>query len=246
MNNPFEVALNEGKVRKTPDNQSVSVLDMIEHLTRVTPENARKQWNRLCGMHLELVTYCHEFSFGPGRKTPVVDFEHAVQIIMLLPGIKAAKFRQDCARLLASYLQADITLADDIIQRNNNADEIEWIAKRAEGKVKRLALTDTMKEHGVRQPSTYIDVSNKTNRAVTGKTARQIKEERGVKSTRDGMTSDELVFVSAAEALQRGNIINKDAQGDRQVVSAVDEVIAEISPVFEKFRLKQVDHQAVQ
>eukprot|EP00951_Prasinocladus_malaysianus_P011110 scaffold81948_cov16-Prasinocladus_malaysianus.AAC.1 len=60
--------------------------------------------------------------FGPGhRPTPVIDAAGFVRLAMLLPGAKAAKFRDRACDVLRRYLEGDVTLVSEIVQNSQNA-----------------------------------------------------------------------------------------------------------------------------
>jgi hypothetical protein len=100
------------------------------------------------------------------------------------------------------FLDNDITLADEIIQRSQSDDELKWIQARVEGKIARKSFTDELKKRGV----TGVGYAMNTDAIYTGlfgKTAKQIKEERQIEhkdTTRDDMSFFELSAVRFAEA----------------------------------------------
>ncbi len=110
---------------------------------------------------------------------------------------------------------ADITLADEILQKNQNPEEVEWLAKRAQGKVNRNILTATMSGHGA--IASYKKVTDLNNRCIIGKEAKGIREERGVKRTRDGMTTQELSLMGTLEILEAGKIKKDKCFGDKSI-----------------------------
>ncbi|KAL0040252.1 hypothetical protein WJX77_001521 [Trebouxia sp. C0004] len=88
-------------------------------LTNSARSNALTYYRRLQSEHQELTTACVSYKF-PGRgqqETPVAGKNGILQILQLLKGKKAAKFKQNLATLLEKYLDADMGLADDITDR---------------------------------------------------------------------------------------------------------------------------------
>ena len=90
-------------VRITPDGR-VSVFDAIAAF-RGTSCNPHQIWGDLQKNHPEVLHFTDNFQF-PGRgqrPTPVTYEEGLYQILMLLPGAKAAEFRKWAAEILANY-----------------------------------------------------------------------------------------------------------------------------------------------
>lgn len=93
----------------------VSVLD----ITTIACEqngNPSLYFARLCDTYPDVRTSCSHFKFpGQGqRDTPVTDARGIVKILMLLPGRKAATFREQAADTLVRYLGGDETLIAEI------------------------------------------------------------------------------------------------------------------------------------
>ena len=232
----FEEALSLEKVRKTGLGE-ISVLDLIQRVLGASRSGAKMAWKRLQENHNdEVVTICHHFKFpGAGqRETPITDFRGAVELIMLLPGKKAAKVRRTAAELLARYLQADIALADDLIQRNDNQKDLEWIDQRIKGKIERKELTGVMSACSAKK--CYREISSSTCLTVTSMTPRKFRTERNVKKTRDGMTTSELNMIATTETLIKNNILKCHAHGDEEIIAAAHEVTSKLAPIFQEFR----------
>lgn len=149
------------------------------------------------------------------RLTPVCNKQVALEIIGLLPGEVGAKYRQEAAKLFIAYVDADIALADDIIQRNQSDEDLEWIKARVEGKIVRKAFTDELKDRGVRGIGYAINTDN-INKGITGYTAKEIKVIRKVKHTRDGLTGLELSAISLAEKAAIAKMEQVNAKGNHK------------------------------
>lgn len=123
------------------DKGQISVVDVIMNvcftqddgsLTSSARPNALTYYKRLLSEHQELNTSCVGFKF-PGRgqqETPVAGRNGVLQILQLLRGKKAAKFRQSMASLLEKYLDANMGLADDITDRALDAHMADLEAKK--------------------------------------------------------------------------------------------------------------------
>lgn len=115
------------------------------------------------------------------------------------------------------YLDGDITLADDIIQRSKSEKELEWLQQRLKGKITRKAFTNKLKNHGV----TGIGYAMNTNaiyEPLFGKTAKEIKEEKGIsqkETARDEMTDLELSALDLAEKVAMARIKKQNVTGNK-------------------------------
>lgn len=88
---------------------------------------------------------------------------------------------------------------------------------RMAGKVKRQELTDTLQEHGV-EGMGYAICTNAIYEGLHGKTALELKQERGLKkkdSLRDDFSPLELRAVLLSEELAALKIEVKDVKGLR-------------------------------
>ena len=89
----------------------------------------------------------------------------------------------------------------------------------------RTDLTATLKKHEVTQPVEYAQVTNATYTGLTGKTAAELKQSKGLKksaSLRDAMSTKELVFVMAAEQLAQERIQDENSRGVVRCSSAAE------------------------
>ncbi|OLP15374.1 hypothetical protein BST81_26675 [Leptolyngbya sp. 'hensonii'] len=120
-------------------------------------KNPRKTWKRLCERYPEVVAKCYNLKFpGAGqRETPVTDRQGWAQVLGLLPGIAGATYRQEVADLVLRYLDADINVAVEIVDRNNSDEDLERLEVRIRGKKIRNQLTRTLSYRGVIKPLDY-------------------------------------------------------------------------------------------
>lgn len=116
----------------------------------------------------------------------------------------------------------DATLADEILSRASDHANL-WAATRATARVKRNAYTDTLYDHGVREPRGYAICTNAIYRGIHGKTAQALRRAKGIspsKNLRDAMSLDELIYTQAAEALATERIKETNPQGVDACASA--------------------------
>jgi hypothetical protein len=136
------------------------------------------------------------------------------------------------------YKSGDATLADDVLQRAPAKDN-EWAGVRALVRSRRNELTETLQEHEVTKPVEFARVTNATYKALTDRTAKQLKIAKGLKpkdSLRDAMTTKELVFVMAAEQLAKERIEEEDSRGVVQCETAASKSASSIRRAIEMDR----------
>lgn len=151
--------------------------------------------------------------------------------------IAYAKYLDDdlhifCNDVFKRYLQGDASLAEEIIDRNNNPEDLKRIELRAKARRTNKQLNSAIAAHG---GDCYRVVANINNVAVTGKTAREIRAIRKVKHTRDGLDSLELTMLAAAEELEASGYEARGVSGNDAIVNIVKEVGDDISRLMQKY-----------
>lgn len=114
------------------------------------------------------------------------------------------------------YKKGDESLVAEI--RENNRRRVDEVRERHRqiGKQVRKDYTATLKDHGVEKPFDYANCTNEVYKPILGGTAGQIKIARGLpKKTnlRDHMTTSELAYAMAAEALATERIEQASSDG---------------------------------
>lgn len=113
------------------------------------------------------------------------------------------------------YKAGDAKLADEVLEKAS-AEDNEWAAVRALGRVKRLEYVKTLDEHGV-EGLGYANCTNAVYRSLFDGTAAKLKSERGLEkkqNLRDVLPKDDLVFVMAAETLAKQRIEEESPLGN--------------------------------
>jgi len=129
-----------------------SVYDLIEVIGG--QKNPRKVWERLTVSFPEVVAKCHNLKFpGAGqRNTPVCDRQVALEIIGLLPGAVGKKYREEAAKLFLRYMDADVTVATEVVKRSTDEAAIAEHQKATEQHQKYLTtyhgIHGELHEHG--------------------------------------------------------------------------------------------------
>jgi hypothetical protein len=196
-----------------------SVYDIIRVIGGQKSERA--VWKRISNDYPDIVAKCNSVKFlrKDGKKanlpSPACNRQVALEIIGLLPGQVGKKYREESAKLFCRYVDADITLADDIIQRTTNNVDLKWLQTRIEGKVIRNQFTDELKSRGVTGYG-YASNTDAINVALFDLTAKQIKKIRDVKQTRDGLSGIELAALQLAEYKAIDVMQKQNARGNEK------------------------------
>jgi len=209
-----------------------SVFDVLVAFGDCNTKDVRMVLKRLMDSHSEVVTLCDYFKF-PGRgqrETPVTNEQGMYQILMLLPGERGAEFRKWAAGILTDPDKA-LDLAVRKYKRLGWSDK--QIKARLDGKVARYQLTDTLKNHGLAHPLEYARCTNAVNVGLFGKTAKQIKASRHVKTTRDGLDDVELAALNLAELKSGRTIEETQAWGADQCEKICADVAQKVRQALE-------------
>eukprot|EP00899_Mesostigma_viride_P005595 jgi/Mesvir1/15036/Mv14688-RA.1 len=178
-----------GKIRVTPDGK-ISVIDAIKCMIFMKPDgsfttnsfrHASEAFKKLCSAHEEVYDGIVHFRFtGQGqRETPVTDRQGIIKIIQVLPGKKAAAFRQSVAVLLERYLDADPALIQELLDRyrDNTGEEFVPLPRQQVSEAPRIKSCESNKldMRAIKESSAkpvpsrvYAIVNNAANKLVTG------------------------------------------------------------------------------
>lgn len=209
--------LDNAAIRRTTDGR-VSVYDLIKVVG--TSKNPYDSWKRLCEQYSEVLEKCENFKFtGRGQKeTPVTSREGAVYIIGLLPNIVGKLYRENAAKLVLRYLDADITLAAEVVNRNDNDEDLQWLESRIRGKTARKRFAGKLKSHGVFGKG-YPFCTNQTYQGLYGTNAEGMRNRKNLPSKsnwRDYATITELNQLAFTEDLTSKKLDKNNAQGNTQ------------------------------
>jgi hypothetical protein len=215
------LALPESEVRTTPDKR-VAVYDTVKAVTGA--KNPHQVWNDMKKQYPEVLQKTENFKF-PGRgqrSTPVTNKEGLVYVLSLLPGTVGHEIREDAAALIVRYIEGDATLAEEIIDRQDDPEQLQRIALRAKGKQARSLLTRTIQAHGgeggTQGPNTYRTASSMFNRAITQHSSKEIQTYTGEAATRDGLPSIHLTMFMMGEELLAHTVKREHIYGHAALV----------------------------
>ena len=107
-----------GRIRKTAeDPPRASVIDTIALITGQSQCNAAHTWTRLAQNYPDSCQNVTSFRFsgrGNWKETPVADARTLVEVVLVIPGKAAARYRRDAAGVIVRYLGGDLSLVDEI------------------------------------------------------------------------------------------------------------------------------------
>ena len=94
----------------------ISVIDVAVAVTAHGANYASEAVRILCRSYPEVHEKIVDFKFpGKGqRKTPIIDIQGAVELVLLLPGRYAAQVRRQAAELLCRWLGGDLSIIDEV------------------------------------------------------------------------------------------------------------------------------------
>lgn len=209
--------LDNAKIRRTSDGFA-SVFDLIAAIG--FSKDPHKVWERLLERYPEVLTFCRNFKFsGRGqRETPVTDKKGWAYIIGLLPNAIGKKYREEAANLVIRYLDADITLAAEVVDGNDNEEDLQWLESRLRGKIVRKRFAGKLKSHGVLGRG-YAFCTNQTYQGLYGTTAEGMRNRKNLPSKanwRDYATITELNQLAFTEDLTGKKLDKNNAQGNTE------------------------------
>lgn len=159
------------------------------------------------------------------------------------------KYVQAGMRLQAMLEIAPEVVAMEAISKIEDEATLQWVQQRTEGIIVRKQFTNELKARGVTDGGTYrtngfAQNTDAINKELFDATASQLRKERGVKNTRDGMSQLELAALKFAELGAIEKIRQEDAHGNyptakcsrqagKSVRNAMDEMTGKKDQFFE-------------
>lgn len=210
--------LDNAKIRRTPDGLA-SVFDLIAAIGQRS--NPRQVWKDLQLRFPEVVQKTDNFKFdGQGqRETPVTDRQGWAYIIGLLPNAIGKKYREEAARLVIRYLDANVTLAEEIVEKTNDEQGLERLQQRIKSKKIRNEHTRTLCARGVREGLDFAICTNKTYLGLYGTNAAGLRKLKNLPlkaNVRNSMDTNELIEVGFSENLSTRKIKQVNAYGVKE------------------------------
>jgi hypothetical protein len=157
--------------------------------------------------------------------------EDIIRIIEEIPSPRVEPLKREIARLTNERIEEIKNPSkgiDNAIKRwKQMGKSDEWIAWRLKGKISRKSETDTLQAHGITKPVDFAHFTDRTNKAVYGATAEEVKEDRGLSKTdslRDNSSALELRFLDLHELGCSVGIEQRKAYGRSQIDGVYDVV----------------------
>ena len=223
-------------IRKTEDGR-ISVFDALKASGAVNP---RVTFKRLKDEYPDSVTGCYAIKLHrvdgkmSAQATPVTNAAGWRAILTVLPGIIGDCYRAAANDLVTQALKGDVELADSILARQDDPAKLEWVAKRTKARAGAKRIGAALQGAGCSE-KVFSRVHDGNNVAITGLTAREIQLERGGKTTRDLMSTNELTYLDVLQVSEVHLIETRELKGDGAVLAAQQEVIADFRPLMDKY-----------
>lgn len=149
---------------------------------------------------------------------------------------QARPFKKWVKLLIQRYRQGDITLADEVLQRNTNAADATWLAARAAVKAGRAELMDVL--HVWHSPENRLieNVSKLVTRAVIGRSPAEYREAHGLKksaSVRDHFSQSQLADVRWLESKLAAVLTTKQPGDHKEAYQACKRAVEVIYGVIQ-------------
>lgn len=170
-------------------------------------------WHALVQEH-NLSIAQRDFGLGPEPTLTLPDF---MRLAFALDTAPAKRWRKRAQDLMVRAMQGDVRLAAQIAERNPDPEERRWLTARLESTHARRELMSTVARHGG-QGNVFGQLGSISNRSVLGKDSATIRQERGVKQTRDGLSSTELLRLAYLDTATSRAIQEKGAHGNTAIL----------------------------
>ena len=189
-------------VRVNSDDQ-ISILDVVEHITKQDRNNCRRTWLDYQKANPELTQNTSYFEVarqisyfkfkGRGsRDTPVTDVSTILTIIMNLPGKMAQGYRRKFSTILVRVLGGDETLHEQIEANGSSSSGVarlfqravvkgrdqQWKVTREKGKKVLKERQDVMKQTVSKVNKWDYKMANNRNNQIIGQFSCSTKQEK--------------------------------------------------------------------
>ncbi|WP_291426265.1 DNA damage response protein DdrC [Deinococcus sp.] len=157
-----------------------------------------------------------ESDFGAGPE-PTLSVPEFTRLAFVLDTPEARRWRRRAQELLARAMQGDIKLAAQVAEANPDPEARRWLAARLESSGARRELMSTVARHGG-EGRVYGQLGSISNRSVLGTDSATIRRERGVRQTRDGLSSTELLRLAYLDTATARAIQERGARGNAAIL----------------------------
>ena len=158
-----------------------------------------------------------ERDFGVGLE-PTLSLPEFVRLGFEAQTPQARRWQKSAHRLLARMLAGDVRLSAEIAEANPDPQAGRWLHARLENQNARKLLMSTVARHGG-SAEVYGRLGSISNASVLGMDSATLRQERGVKNTRDGLNTEELLRLSYLESATASAIEGRGAHGNAAILS---------------------------
>ncbi len=155
-----------------------------------------------------------DFGIGP---EPTLSLSEFVRLGFEAQTPQARRWQKGAHKLLARMLAGDVRLSAEIAEANPDPQAGRWLHARLENQNARKLLMSTVARHGG-SAEVYGQLGSISNASVLGMDSATLRRERGVKATRDGLNTEELLRLSYLESATASAIEGRGAHGNAAIL----------------------------
>ena len=155
-----------------------------------------------------------DFGCGPEPTLSLVEF---VRLGFSARTSQARRWQRQAQGQLVRMLSGDVRLSAEIAEASPEPGAARWLHARLENQNARKALMSTVARHGGSE-LVYGQLGSISNRSVLGMDSASLRRERGVKVTRDGLNTDELLRLSYLESASARAIQEQGLRGNEAIL----------------------------
>lgn len=170
-----------------------------------------------------------DFGDGPELALSVAEF---VTLCFGLDTPAARRWRKRAQGLLAAALSGDVKVAAQMAERNPDPQARRWLAARMESTEARCELMSAVARRGG-HGAVYRQLGSLSNRSVLGMNSTDLRRERGVAHTRDGLSSDELLRMAYLDTATTRALEEQDVQGNAAILAVHAQTLAQEQRLWE-------------
>jgi hypothetical protein len=171
------------------------------------------EWDSYARTH-GFISPARDFGVGP---EPTLSLPEFVRLGFEAQTPQARRWQKGAHKLLARMLAGDVRLSAEIAEANPDPQARHWLYARLENQNARKALMSTVARHGGSQ-EVYGQIGSVSNASVLGMDSASLRQSRGVKVTRDGLNTDELLRLSYLESATARAIENRGVHGNDAIL----------------------------
>lgn len=160
--------------------------------------------------------------FGAGAE-PTLHPDEFTRLAFTLDTPEARRWRKRAQTLLSRAMQGDVRVAAQIAERNPDPEQRRWLTARLESTHARRELLSTVSRHGG-HGQVYGQLGSISNRSILGTDSATIRRVRGVKQTRDGLNSTELLRLAYLDTATTRAIQEHGAHGNAAILRLHEQV----------------------